>query len=540
MKKVVSLVLGLVLMMGMFAVGCGGNDSTIDPNRTQLYVGVTEGGIGWTWMEETIKDFEKENPEVQVLMTHKKQEFTGSTLLSNLKYNKFDIYFLWGCDYNAFYSSGDLLDITDAVTEKVYDAEGNLSTSATHSIIDRVVDEEFATYFNKGTDTEPKYYGIPFFSMPAGIIYDAELLNEQSLYFTKNGTIGAKLGDANIGKGPDGEEGTLDDGMPVTWNDFMLLVTIMRTSKNIVPFTWSGADEYQKGYALNQVYANYEGKENFMLNFTFNGHDTGLDEDISEENGYLVAQQEGRKAVAKFAYDILSNSQNYSSMAFKSAHTHKLAQQEYIQSADGTVKRIAFLFEGGYWETEAKNVFDAMAKTKDEWGFGKRDFRMLDIPKFTGVNGLKDQVNNKQSLFLSTDNSMICISKNSTQPELAKKFMQFALNRKNMSLYTQHSGTFYSYDYGMETAEVKNCTKFVQNVYKKYTDSQRYDRVYDLKVSLLRANNPTFFNDWNHGAKVNGELFLHPFAAFKNTTGLTVDKYIEHMIAYRSESEWIG
>lgn len=96
----------------------------------------------------------------------------------------------------------------------------------------------------------------------------------------------------------------MDDGLPVTWDDFKKMLNKM-ISNNIKPFVWgSDVAAYRADY-FTTVWANYEGKENFELNFTFDGVDTSLpgndiDEAtgksglrITENNGYEIAKTAG-------------------------------------------------------------------------------------------------------------------------------------------------------------------------------------------------------------------------------------------------------
>ena len=67
MKKILTILLAALLAAGCFA-GCTyqGPESPeeIDKDRTQLYVGVFEGALGYEWLTEYKKAYEAENPQV--------------------------------------------------------------------------------------------------------------------------------------------------------------------------------------------------------------------------------------------------------------------------------------------------------------------------------------------------------------------------------------------------------------------------------------------------------------------------------------------
>lgn len=85
--------------------------------------------------------------------------------------------------------------------------------------------------------------------------------------------------------------------------------------------------------------------------------------------------------------------------------------------------------ENSYWEQEARGVFNGEPNQSVN-GYGKRNFRYMPIPKFIGVDGIKDQTNTERVLPAQFADSYICISaknKNKT-PSFRRKSPNSSLN----------------------------------------------------------------------------------------------------------------
>lgn len=471
-KKFLSVLVGAIMAtstLGMTA-GCGDSNNGLDATKTQLNVGVFNGGLGRVWMDSLASDFEEYYKDVsfeegktgvQVIVDAKKAEFEPANLSVTMESYDNALYATDWTDIDLWQSKGLLADISDTINEKVYDEDGNLAEAtgkaAVLSIHDKMYDE-FEGYY----DYNGKTYALPHRNSIGGIIYDADLFNKNGYYFFKNGKLGAKQSDIDsglAGVGPDGVSGTADDGMPATYSDFKRLLVAMKND-NVIPFTWAqeGALDYQKNLAFESFMANYEGAENYRKNFTSN--------DFEE-----LANQEGRKAGVQFFYDVVKGGY-YSPKA--ESNTFTGAEFEFVDSVN-TNKPIAMFMEGGYWESEARQVFDAAAVIDPDMGYGKRDFRLFPIPNFVGVNGITDQTNTaeKEVLLGKMHTSAVFITeKNSCknpelQKELAKLFLQFMHSREQLVNFTRDTGAcFKTFDFEATRDEVATFTKYAQNIYR--------------------------------------------------------------------------
>ena len=394
-KNIGAILLASATLLGTAA--CGGSSEKEDPTKTYLDVGVFNAGLGTAYFDELKKDFEAYYADahfeegktgVVVRPLKKNTEFSPQNLKNSMKNLDQVLYILDQGSYEEFTENKLFADVTDVMTEKYLDEDGNIAADtnkeATQSVEDTML-EGYSDVFKK----EGKYYAVPYMLSIPGIIYDADLFDESALYFRKDGSIGANAAAVAAGDcsaGPDGKRGTSDDGLPDTWNDFLTLLERLRM--NYTPFTWAESPStYQISRVFNAIWANYEGYDNFMLNYSFKGTDGNLGS-INENNFTKLLNQEGRKAAIKAFYDITKNQENYSAKARPGGgNTHTGAQREYIQSKRFG-KRIAMFAENSYWEQEAREDVFNKETPQNVNGYGKRNFRYLPIPRFENVDGI--------------------------------------------------------------------------------------------------------------------------------------------------------
>ena len=332
----------------------------------------------------------------------------------------------------------------------------------------------------------------------------------------------------NCSTGPDGVKGTSDDGMPNTWNDFINWMKAM-VGKSITPFTWSGNTDYQRRMAYRYIWANYEGADDYLLNYTFKGDDSQKGE-ITDANYPLLLEQNGRKAAIKAAKDITSNSRYYSSLADKQTYTE--AQEEYAYSIM-TNNKIAMFFEGSYWESEAKTTFDKMPSAL---GYGKRNFKWLPVPNFIGVDGIPDQDKEMADRVLDASSSyeygVYISAKNKCENyqlevQLAKLMIQFAQQRSQLVKFVKNTGcTWRPYDFTVKPEELSQWTGVAKSIYKFIEEGATV--VSAFPYSEVRKLNPKKFSEgaWDFAYT----LYSEPFAYFMNVKNRTVDQCYNDML----------
>ena len=385
---------------------------------------------------------------------------------------------------------GSVMDLTDLISEKIYNDNGDLvETGATKSIVDTLWDEwESFCKYDLGKGAGERFYGIPNYTPVGGITYDADLFEEK------------------------GYE------VPETYDELIDLMDRM-VSDDIIPFSWSSVHNYIFDGAM-AFWANYEGKNDFLLNSTFKGVDETLGE-INYENAWKLSGQEGRKAYLQFYYD-LANNGNYTTLATKGNQSNLDAQNEYVTSilkeAEG--KRIAMFIENSFWEREAYNTIVAMG-SNPAYGWGKRNFKYMIAPVNKEVE--------RKTVLLTYPASYTVINDHSDEKELACDFLKYVQSRKGLATYTVHTGVLRPYDFTVTNEEYQEATPFTRSL----IDLTRRD---DVDFVTLGAGNPvaraissySFEIEWGDRSMMSdGLLVANPYDTFKSAKykNITVDDY---------------
>ena len=571
-KKLTAVTMAIAATLTM-AVSCGGDGgesktpagesgktptstqepTSIDSSKTALNVAVFNSGLGTVYFDEMAKDFteyvkdksyETGKTGVQIIPYKEKEKLKPGTLDTSILSSENVLYFLDQGNYTKYAGGNYFAKITDVVNEKYLDEDGNIAEdtnkAATQSIKDTMLDGYAECFDYNGTG---EYYAIPFWVSVPGIIYDAELFDEKGYFFKADGKLGATLADIKDKKcsaGPDGELGTADDGLPTTWNDFVSLMNYM-VNDNVTPFTWDSAHEYQRSGVFTQIWANYEGYENFMLNYTFNGTDTDpAIGEITESSFLKLANQQGRKAAIKAFYDIAKDTGYYSRKAESGGNDHLGAQEEYITSVPDN-KPIAMFMEQSYWESEARSVFsDLVEEDYENYAYGEHDYRFMPIPNFTGVEGIATQTNigkDKRVIVGRGADSYIAISaknKNANydvQVKVAKDFIKFIQQRDQLINFTKNTGCFRSFKYAPNEKEASGYTKYLQSISKYIAEGARLTS--NLPLAEKRRKNESLFDETNNAfafvvKTTTGKLY-DPFSYFKNESNK--DKTVDDCFA---------
>jgi len=539
MKKFLSLITIVVFIFSMTACH---NRGIIDENtyKNTIYIGNYNGAFGNKWLYSFIDEYKAIHPDINIEVENKKEEFTGGKLIVDMPYSRNDIYFLDHVNYADLYAAGVLEDITDTISEKIYNDSGDFPVEdeiVEKSIIDMVI-PEYQDFLNLGTEDAPKYCALPYTYAISGIIYDVDLFNEQNLYFDSDGNIGVKKTSSDVGPGPDGDYSTIyDNGEPETWNDFLTLMDAM-ISKTLTPFTWSGQYIYQRQYFSLAVQSSYEGQNNMNLNFTLDGNDSVLGE-ITPDTGYKLVNQNGKLASIIASMDILKSSKNYSSRAFNQLiQSHTAAQAEFLYSVESSdAQRIAMLLESSYWETEATSVFDEMTGFDQNYGFGKRNFSIMSMPRFEGVQGLDDQINTRTTLYGDSSTKLVVLNKASTKKEIAKDFLQFIHTRSANAEFTVLSNGMRPFEYSLTDVEYNKLTPFMKTVMDRVT-SPMVDVVIGETFYEGVLNNPLYFSDWLHKTKIENKSYSELMNAIRANSGASVVDIRAGMGELINQSNW--
>ena len=522
-----SAVLMCATTMSIFG-GCGtpAEDSGYDATKANISVATFTGGVGRAWLDDAIARFEELYKDadyfqegrvgVKVSLVGDKTTYVGNALAESGNLKK-DVYFTEAVDYYTFVNKGMVADISDVVT-------GSLSTYGESGTIEDKLNPSLKDFM---TAKDGKYYMLPFYDGFYGFTYDVDLFEQKGFYFDDDGDF-IRISDfdsreefeAAKSNGPDGVDGTYDDGLPATY-DQMIELCDQIARKSCVPFCYSG--EKAEGYVNRPFFAyvaDYEGYDRFVLNNSFSGtarlvktitENAGTmeatiefeDVPISASNGYELQRQAGKYYALKME-EALFGSTKYIGGTFNMTD-YTVAQSNFIKSKY-TNKPYAMLSEGVWWENEAEPTFVEIENSRGEKKTDRR-FGFLPVPK---VNA---EAAGGQTMF-SVNSSFGFINKNCQNMALAKEFMRFLHTDAEMSKFSAKTSIPRSLIYEVDPADRENATYYGKTLIDMRSAAQV---VYPFSSANIVIQNPNNFdpNTWFAYSTVGGRLRTNAFNTFK-------------------------
>ena len=276
-RKIIAVALGALMV---FAAGCsrdpGGEAEQKD--KTQLYIGVFEGGLGSDWVYALKKDFEAKYADVSFepgktgvqLRISESRAFTGNFGTEGTANMTQEVIFAEGAATLAAAEKGDFLAIDDVVTKPLnYDFVRKTTVEGGETAtIESKMSQSQRDYYSAIEET---YYALPTVEAYMGIAYDIELFEENNLYFKPDGTFVSSPSDARS-SGPDGDPDTAwDNGLPQTYEQFYTLCAKIKNELHMIPLMWAGALQEMVSFLLLSMEADDLGAEQMYLNYDYNG-----------------------------------------------------------------------------------------------------------------------------------------------------------------------------------------------------------------------------------------------------------------------------
>lgn len=512
-KRLLSLAIVAVIATSCLgAVACGKTKIEDDGgDKTVLYVTNYNGGFGDKWIAEAERRFEEkyanesfEEGKTGVDIRVSNEHDGGDAYFSKVDAATSDVFFIESVDYYEWASNGKLLDITDVVND----------SSSGESIYSKMNEEqrEYYNYNNTG-----KYYAIPHHDHQAGLVYDVDLFEEEGLFFAKNGAPSEKeytgsvkfTGGTERSAGPDGVYKTSDDGLPATYEEFYALCNYMAGKKDaetdIVPLIWSGTNrgDYMDWF-LSELTADYEGKEQLEINYTFDGTAKNLisidksgnitklgDTEITSSTGYKIYQSAGRYYALEFLDKIVDTDgwnaeNNFGTLDQLTAQYQYLASKDGIRTQGGKTVRYAFLMDGCWWENEASKSFDTLVDTKgNSYSKTSRNFAFMPLPKATA-----DKIG--EGVTIATTDVTDAFIRASIKPnkiKVAKAFLKFCYEDAQLISFNTITGLPASVDYELSGTEYNSLSNYGQSLYdvrKSVVAPYSQNAVYLNNYSALR------------------------------------------------------
>lgn len=555
-KKVVSLCLAIALTSSAF-VGCGRDlDNSdfrpVDDSKSQIAVANLYGGLGDAWLRKVADQFEEKHAEtpfeegkkgVQVhINNYAPTAMAGGSILSKIEFSSDAIYLGEQISPKDFAASGKVLDITDLISTPLTEY------GESESILDKLDD-----YLVENIKTnEDKYYVLPFYEAFYQMYYDADLFDYNGFYF-KEGASADGLDVLNLdvaidhlfvldatdtkSVGPDLQAGTTDDGLPVTYNDFLALARYMAidSATGVVPVVWTG--QYV-GYMLSycvSLWANEEGYEDMMkllslsgqldelIDVADNGVVTELDPvELNTDNGYMFQKQSSRYEVLKFLEKFIKTSYHYDPKSLGSGYSHLGAQDQFLYSRNlSNVDDIGILIEGSWWNHEASATFNTMAaESGEEWS--RQNRRIGVLPPFRS-----DRTQSETTLVALND-SYCCLNGNlkGAQKTIAEQFFRYLHTDQALSTFTSIVGMTRAFDYEVDEDTYESMPYYAKCMY----DLKKNSRVIypESQVSKIYNNESFFdFNSFGFTMEWKGATYTNPFVVFNNQKEVTAETYFK-------------
>ena len=463
-KKVLSLVTGAALLLtavcGLFA-GCkppDGNKIIIDKTKKQIYFQVFNGGFGSEWAFRAALAFNETDAAYQVVPAANKDEYYVIHAGFEAGTQANDI-FLNVPDFREGFAKGWFEDLTDVYNSRP-DGEDK------PMLKDKIFEKDRAyvdSYFKVGGG----YYGVPFSEGISGFIYDHGVFLEKGLLIGESGSL-ITSPSATLSAGRDGQKGTFDDGHPVNLQEYELMLSKI-LGANMSPFLWTSQFGYYINPLFETLHAEYDGLEAYNLQYNFEGTytkpSTGVQTPINKTNGYLAFAQEGKLEALKFVSNYLGQTIYYHDAVARST-SHTDAQQIFVYSAaeqTSVNKQAAFLYEGNWWENEARARFNSLAERgRTDYAYGTRDYRMMMLPR---LNTYQED----KGYFLDSIENMCIFAKKQADPDKAaavKRFISFLCSDKQLSESTALAGFLRPFNYSISPADDAVMTKFGKNCFE--------------------------------------------------------------------------
>ena len=544
------LVLGIVLSVCACDGRGEGGERAVDTNKSQLYIGCWDGGFGIEWLESIARRFEEFYADysfesgktgVQVWPTSSKG-YVYDAFARNIMNSTDDICISEQCNYYGFVQNKSAVDITDAVTSSLSEF------GETRSIADKLSLSDNSFYGVTSGETQ-KYYGLPWYESTFGFQYDIDMFEDNGYYFGTNGDF-VRGKNSKRGNGPDGIEGTDDDGLPATYDQFFMLCDKI-AGDGYEAVIWAGNAQVYINNLLSALAADYEGYEQMTLNYTLAGTATDLVQSISgntvtfaeptvinNENGYLLRKQAGYYYGLKFIERLLTTKNPDGSPKYfnldrctASTQSQTTAQSNFLRGRyNEKLTPVAMLIDGSWWHAESSSVFKALESV----GAGALDRKIgfMPMPKV-------DENHLGPATYFNNWMTSINVRGNIEESKIpmAKAFIRFMHTDESLSEFTRITSGVRPFNYTLTQADEQLTSyygKQLLDIHNKNT-----------------VDNPTIVNPWSDNNLVVNNLSSFMINDQMYNTGLynlvatammqhnvSAKDYFEGLSSYLNKNAW--
>lgn len=557
--KALSLVLAIVTVVSCALTGCVGGGG--GGNKTVLRVWNYDGGVGHAWLTAAIERFEElhaesEYEEGKVGVDIKELNDTDTNQLNTMDTSGYSVYFTQGIRFNDYQNkNGLLLNINDVVTTQI---DGEETGSTIESKLSANTSSALKAF-------DGNYYVLPHYQSFDGVVYNRTLFEDKGFFFAENpadyesqlpsnlayGFVAVdKKDDKTIRTvGPDGIRGNDDDGLPSSVEEFKRLLDYMLDS-DVIPFIWmDGANKSYQMKFTNAVWANLEGYNGTMANFTFtsgqtksriitgwNGNEPNVEEKfITEDNVYDIYQQESRYYALDLSATVFDKTRDvkyYHAYAEDGANkSNTLIQETFLKSyTQGTP--VAMMLEGSYWENELKSVGTYPASAAN------LEIKMMPLP--VQAKGSVTEGNGRKAVHLDTLASYAFINGNvrtkhgEAVEKLAKDFLKFLYTDQSLAEFTTKSSVVKDVNYDISTAQYDSLSSFAKTIWDAKETADIVVPISAHQKFVKNSSAFTLFSDiqfWN--VTVGASTYQYPYLGLR--AGVSAKDYFNAM---KKDASW--
>lgn len=567
-NKIGALLLCSLLAVSSFA--CGGKkegdySKTEIEGKTSIYVHVTNGGYGYSWLEEAAYewDHEEANEDYHIIVVPSTEESAAVVAEEYKGGNAQHIYFFSHTGYANLVENGYVEDLSDVLSVK---PDGTKNVEELLRYPDTVKNS-----FSFGQTG--KLYGLPYGDSALGLVFDYKMfedngwlimakadestkaaLDEQqisyeevggALYYTED-SLNYAAGDAIAACGKDGKYGTYDDGQPVTMAEWESMIGRIKGTANAYPIIYTTKYNNYLTSVFPALLAQYQGLEAYNAFIQYNGNYTdenGNAVSIPLNEGYRVYDMNGFKKAVEFMKTYYLTESNVHPKSWGTIEfSHRDAQNSFLlgYSMTATQAAGAMLSDGIWWENEARPMFNSLAdRGETERAYGKRDYRQMFYPNFDGqVGGNGDGTG---SVIAAHDAGAVFVMKNQNAELVAKckDFVAYTLKEKHLKNFTVKSGAIRPYNYSIEGEELAALTPYQRNVWQWYNDREN---VTVVRPGVEEMTSPVVrftTHENRYSALLDSKVNISLYNSLLNNTATA---YIEGAKKYNSHNweTWMG
>ena len=531
MKIKFSVVLMAVLIAcSMILCGCGKKANTgpqvIDKNKTQIYISVYDGGAGTDWIVNEAVKFNEGLEDYQIYIRQEKRPSSQIIQDISASAGTASAYFTVDVSFQELIYADKLVDLTPILNRTL---EGE----------NRKIGDKLRTsdsWEGLATKNGEGMYLLPYNDSVGGLIFDFDdfvkndwlfyaeddadtlaALNEQNIIYENNEgklfyvsggeDVWFEEGDRIMSAGKDKLFGTYDDGQPQNIAEWNTMISKIKATNGSYPFLYPGSFLGYTSMVESAYFAQLAGVEAYKEYFAFDSKGRaveltdGTSKVITIDNGYDFFKMKEINDTIQFMQTYFTSDNVHPST--KDNTTHLDAQRQYLNApvSQGEIPYAAMICEGIWWENEARTTFNLVGEMDESRGYGMRDYRFMLLPYIEGQKGITG--NAYGSVLSGQDTgSLIVVKENDTKKtEVLLDFLAQTLSDECLANFTAQTGVIRAYDYNISDEQFAGMTKFAQNVWRIYKDTENIEIVRPFQE---RSKEPIAFAV---DSGLNGTLF---------------------------------